>query len=352
MYAPQDLPGPPTTAVRAPQAEPLLKVRDLRITYRSDAGLLHVVDGVDLDLTAGDFLGIVGESGSGKTQLLLALLGLNAGARLEGSIRYRGEELVGAPEARLRRLRGARVGMIFQDPMTALNPYLTIGTQLTEGVRRHRGLSRTAAGQRALEVLDAVQITEPRRRMNQHPHELSGGMRQRIVIAMAMICEPDVILADEPTTALDVTVQAQVLTLLRELRARTGVSVILVSHDLGVIAEVADRVAVMYAGRVVEQADAPTLFTAARHPYTEGLRRSILPLQGALPARLPTIGGLPPDIAALPPGCAFAPRCGYASERCGRAAPSLRLVSAPGSQAAQAHRVACYHTGPLVGIAP
>jgi oligopeptide/dipeptide ABC transporter ATP-binding protein len=331
---------------------PLLEVRDLRIAYRGNAGPLHVVDGVDLYLAAGDFLGIVGESGSGKTQLLLALLGLNAGARLEGSIRYRGEELVGAPERTLRRLRGARIGMIFQDPMTALNPYLSIGTQLTEGVRRHRGMSRAAAWQRALEMLDAVHITEPRRRMHQHPHELSGGMRQRIVIAMAMICEPDIILADEPTTALDVTVQAQILTLLRELRTRTRVAVILVSHDLGVIAEVADRVAVMYAGRIVEQADAPTLFTAARHPYTEGLRRSIVPLEGVLPARLPTIGGLPPNVAALPPGCAFAPRCGYAWQRCATAPPPLALVSAPGAALADEHRKACYYEGPLGRIAP
>jgi len=201
-------------------------------------------------------------------------------------------------------------------------------------------------------MLDAVHITEPRRRLDQHPHELSGGMRQRIVIAMAMICEPDIILADEPTTALDVTVQAQILTLLHELRARTRVAVVLVSHDLGVIAEVADRVAVMYAGRIVEQADAPTLFSAARHPYTEGLRRSIVPLEGPLPARLPTIGGLPPNVAALPPGCAFAPRCGYAWERCDTVAPPLALVSAPGAALAgqhrtEQHRKACYYEGPL-----
>jgi len=330
---------------------PLLSVRDLRITYRGESGPLHVVDGVDLDLAAGDSLGIVGESGSGKTQLLLALLGLNAGARVAGSIRYRGDELVAAPDRSWQHLRGARIAMIFQDPMTALNPYLTIGTQLTEGVRRHRGLSRATARERALEMLDAVHITEARRRLEQHPHELSGGMRQRIVIAMAMICEPDIILADEPTTALDVTVQAQILTLLRELRTRTRAALVLVSHDLGVIAEVADRVAVMYAGRIVEQADAPTLFTAARHPYTEGLRRSIVPLEGALPLRLPTIGGLPPNVAALPPGCAFAPRCAYAWERCTTAPPPLAVVSEPGGAIAPEHRKACYYEGPL-GLAP
>jgi len=337
----------PTSPSHACEPEALLTVRGLRVSYRGDQGPLHVVDGVDLDLAAGDYLGIVGESGSGKTQLLLALLGLNAGARFEGSIRYRGEELVGASEATLRRLRGARIGMIFQDPMTALNPYLSIGTQLIEGVRRHRGLGRAAALARALEMLDAVHITEPRRRLRQHPHELSGGMRQRVVIAMAMICEPDIILADEPTTALDVTVQAQILSLLHELRARTRVAVILVSHDLGVIAEMADRVAVMYAGRIVEQADAPTLFTAARHPYTQALRRSIVPLEGPLPSRLPTIGGLPPNVASLPPGCAFAPRCGYVFDRCGLAPPPLVPISAPGLAHGEQHRKACYYEGPI-----
>jgi peptide/nickel transport system ATP-binding protein len=330
--------------------EPLLTVRDLRIAYHGETAPLPVVDGVDLDLAAGDFLGIVGESGSGKTQLLLALLGLNAGARLHGSIRYRGEELLGATEPAWQRVRGARIAMIFQDPMTALNPYLSIGTQLTEGVRRHRALGRAAAWRLALEMLDAVHITDPGRRMHQHPHELSGGMRQRIVIAMAMICEPEIILADEPTTALDVTVQAQILSLLQELRARTRVALVLVSHDLGVIAEVADRVAVMYAGRIVEQADAPTLFSAARHPYTEGLQRSIVPLDGPLPARLPTIGGLPPKVTALPPGCAFAPRCGYAWERCVVAPPPLTRVSTPDSAPGSEHRKACYYEG-LMGRA-
>jgi oligopeptide/dipeptide ABC transporter ATP-binding protein len=316
--------------------EPLIEIRGLTIGYGGEGGALRALDGVSLDLAAGEFLGIVGESGSGKTQLLLALLGLNApGARLGGSIRYRGRELVGAGEGTLQGLRGARIAMIFQDPMTALNPYLTIGTQLTEGVRHHHGLSRAAARRRAVELLDAVHIPEPERRLSQHPHELSGGMRQRIVIAMALICEPDILLADEPTTALDVTVQAQILTLLRELRARTGVAIMLVTHDLGIIAEVADRVVVMYAGRVVEEAGVERLFGAARHPYTEGLRRSVADLTGELPRRLPSIGGNPPDPAALPPGCAFEPRCPRAFERCPTAPPPLELI-APG------HRCACY----------
>ena len=319
----------------------LLAIQDLRVSYRTESGVLHAVDGVNLDLVPGEFLGVVGESGSGKTQLLLALLGLNApGAQLGGSIRYRGQELVGAGEHTFRSLRGARIAMIFQDPMTALNPYLTIGTQLTEGVRHHQGLSRAAARRRALELLDAVHIPEPERRFAQHPHELSGGMRQRVVIAMALSCDVDILLADEPTTALDVTVQAQILALLRELRTRTRAAIVLVTHDLGVIAEVADRVLVMYAGRVVEQTDVTRLFSHARHPYTEGLRRSIVPLEGPLPERLPSIGGNPPNPAALPPGCAFAPRCAYAFERCSTAPPPLAPV-------APEHLAACYYAGPL-----
>ncbi len=320
---------------------PLLAIRDLTVSYPAASGAVRVVDDVSLDLAPGEFLGIVGESGSGKTQLLLSLLGLNGPqARLAGSVRYRGEELIGASERTLARLRGARIGMIFQDPMTALNPYLTVGTQLTEGVRHHQGLERRAARRRALELLDAVQVPEARQRFSQHPHELSGGMRQRVVIAMTLICEPDIVLADEPTTALDVTVQAQILTLLRELRARTRAALILVTHDLGVIAEVADRVAVMYAGRIVEQASVERLFAHPRHPYTEGLRRSIVELEGSPPARLGGIKGNPPDPAALPPGCAFAPRCSYAFERCRREQPPLAEV-APG------HARACFHEGPL-----
>jgi oligopeptide transport system ATP-binding protein len=319
---------------------PLLEIRDLGVTYPGESGAVDVVDGVNLSLASGELLGVVGESGSGKTQLLLALLGLNSGALVRGSVRYRGRELVGADGATLNRVRGAKIAMIFQDPMTALNPYLTIGTQLTEGLRHHQRLGRAAARRHALEMLDAVQIAEPMRRLGQHPHELSGGMRQRVVIAMALICEPEVILADEPTTALDVTVQTQILTLLRDLRARTGVAVILVTHDLGVIAEVADRVAVMYAGRVVETADVFTLFAHPRHPYTEGLRRSIVPLTGALPARLPAIGGLPPNVASLPPGCAFAPRCAHAFERCLITPPPITRVAA-------LHTKACYFEGTL-----
>jgi oligopeptide/dipeptide ABC transporter ATP-binding protein len=232
-------------------------------------------------------------------------------------------------------LLGARIAMIFQDPMTTLNPYLPIGTQLTEGLRHHQGVSRAAARSNCS---TPCTFPSPSAAFTQHPHELSGGMRQRIVSAMALICEPDILLADEPTTALDVTVQAQILALLRELRTRAAI--VLVTHVLGVIAEVADRMLVMYAGRVVEQGGVDRLFGHTRHPYTEALHRSVVPLDGPLPARLPSIGGNPPDPAALPPGCAFAPRCAYAFDRCGAAPPPLAPL-APG------HLRACYYDGPL-----
>jgi oligopeptide/dipeptide ABC transporter ATP-binding protein len=314
---------------------PLLEVRNLAIEYRTPEGVVRAVRGVNLDVRPREFIGIVGESGSGKSQLLLALLGLSApGAVVTGSVRHGGTELVGAGAAVLNRIRGNRISMVFQDPMTALNPYLTVGTQITEVLRLHRGLGHRAALARAAELLDAVQITEARRRLRQYPHELSGGMRQRVMIAMALACEPGILLADEPTTALDVTVQAQILELLRALRARTGTAVVLVTHDLGIVAELADRIAVMYAGRFVEEAPVDTLFAASRHPYTEALKRSIPRIDGALPERLATIPGQPPSPARLPPGCAFAPRCAFRIERCVREVPPLQDLGG-------GHRKAC-----------
>jgi len=318
-----------------PARPALLEVRDLAIEYRTPDGVVRAVRGVDLDVREREFVGIVGESGSGKSQLLLALLGLTSpGAVVSGSIRYGSEELVGAPAAVLNRIRGNRISMVFQDPMTALNPYLAIGTQLTEVLRLHRGFTRAAALARAAELLDAVQITEARRRLRQYPHELSGGMRQRVMIAMALACEPQILLADEPTTALDVTVQAQILELLRELRGRTGTAVVLVTHDLGIVAELADRIAVMYAGRIVEEAPVDTLFAASLHPYTDALKRSIPRIDLALPERMASIPGNPPNPARLPTGCAFAPRCGHRIERCTSELPPLREI-------APAHRKAC-----------
>jgi oligopeptide transport system ATP-binding protein len=318
----------------------LLSLRDLRVSYPRERGLLEVVRGVDLTLQRGELLGIVGESGSGKTQLLLSILGLNAArARLSGSVRYAGEELLGAPPSQLNRIRGARIGMVFQDPLTALNPYLTVGRQIEEVLQVHRGLDRRSARHRALQLLEATQVPDAARRLGQYPHQLSGGLRQRVMIAMALVAEPDVLLADEPTTALDVTVQAQLLRLLQELRRRSGTAVILVTHDLGVIAEVADRVAVMYAGRIVEQAGVVELFERSRHPYTRALQRSIVPLHGALPERLPSISGAPPSIAAISHGgCAFAPRCRYRVAVCERETPALREV-AP-DHASACHRAA------------
>jgi oligopeptide transport system ATP-binding protein len=232
-----------------------LQIRALSVSYATDHGRIEAVRALDVDAAAGEFLGIVGESGSGKTQLLLSILGLSAArAELRGSIRYRGRELLNLDTAAFNQVRGNRISMVFQDPMTALNPYLRVGRQITEVLQVHRGASARAAAQRAIEMLQSVHIPDAASRMRQYPHELSGGMRQRVMIAMALVAEPEILLADEPSTALDVTVQAQILSLFQELRARTGTAIVLVTHDLGVIAEVADRVAVMYAGRIVEQA--------------------------------------------------------------------------------------------------
>ena len=254
----------------------ILQIRGLTVGYRTPQGAVTAVDGVDLDIAAGECLGIVGESGSGKTQLLMSILGLlPPQARLGGSIRYRGTELLHLRASALNRIRSARIAMIFQDPMTSLNPYLRVLGQLSEVARLHCGLSRRAAEARALSMIEAVHIGEPARRAHQYPHELSGGMRQRIMIAMALMAEPEIILADEPTTALDVTVQAQVLSLLQEVRERTGAALVLVTHDLGVVAQLADRVGVMRAGRIVELAGSEELFTRPSHPYTRSLLDSL-----------------------------------------------------------------------------
>jgi oligopeptide transport system ATP-binding protein len=322
-------------------AGPPLTIRGLSVSYPSDHGRIEAVRDIDVEVAAGEFLGIVGESGSGKTQLLLSVLGLSAPrAELRGSIRYREQELLGLSSAALNQVRGNRISMVFQDPMTALNPYLRVGRQITEVLRVHRGASARAAEQRAIEMLESVHISEAPRRMRQYPHELSGGMRQRVVIAMALIAEPEVLLADEPSTALDVTVQAQILSLFQELRSRTGTAIVLVTHDLGVIAEVADRVAVMYAGRIMEQAPVHELFADPRHPYTEALQQSIPRIDAPRPRHLPSIGGAPPNPAALPAGCAFAPRCIYRMPICDSVTPAL-LETAAG------HCKACHHAGPL-----
>jgi oligopeptide/dipeptide ABC transporter ATP-binding protein len=316
---------------------PLLQIRALSISYPSDRGLIRAVRDLDLDLTPGECLTVVGESGSGKTQLLLSVLGLaGPNASISGSIRYRGQELIGRSATALNLVRGARIGMVFQDPMTALNPYLRVGVQITEVLREHRGADERAAERRAIELLESLHVPEAAARMKHYPHELSGGMRQRVMIAMALIAEPEIVLADEPSTALDVTIQAQVLTVLREVRARTGTTIVLVTHDLGVTAELADRVAVMYAGRVVEQAPVDELFAHPRHPYTQALRNSIPRIDAVRSERLPSISGAPPDAFSRPTGCPFAPRCPYAQEVCRGSEPPLTQV-APG------HWKSCYY---------
>jgi oligopeptide/dipeptide ABC transporter ATP-binding protein len=323
-----------------------LQIRALSVSYASDHGRIEAVRALDVDAAAGEFLGIVGESGSGKTQLLLSILGLSAArAELRGSIRYRGRELLNLDTAAFNQVRGNRISMVFQDPMTALNPYLRVGRQITEVLQVHRGASARAAAQRAIEMLQSVHIPDAARRMRQYPHELSGGMRQRVMIAMALVAEPEILLADEPSTALDVTVQAQILSLFQELRARTGTAIVLVTHDLGVIAEVADRVAVMYAGRIVEQAPVHVLFAHPRHPYTEALQQSIPRIDAPRPARLPSIGGAPPNPASLPAGCAFAPRCIYRMPICNSVDPPLAEIGS-------GHWNACHYEGALGKLRP
>jgi oligopeptide transport system ATP-binding protein len=265
-----------------PTDSAVLQIRGLTVRHDTPGGPVTAVAGVDLDLRDGECLGIVGESGSGKTQLLLSILGLlPPQAHVGGSIRYQGAELLGMGTEQLNRIRGARIAMIFQDPMTALNPYLRVVEQLSEVARLHDGLSRQAAEKRALNMIEAVHIGEPSRRARQYPHELSGGMRQRVMVAMALMAEPQIILADEPTTALDVTVQAQVLALLQEVRERTGAALVLVTHDLGVVAQLADRIGVMRGGTLVELATCEELFASPRHPYTQALLRSLPSLEGA-----------------------------------------------------------------------
>jgi len=313
---------------------PLLSVQDLRIAFRSQGCRLAAVDGVSFDLAAGETLGIVGESGSGKSLTALAIIGLlpKGGVELSGNIRYDGHKLHQMPEAELQRLRGNSIAMIFQEPATALNPVFTIGDQIAEVFMQHRYASRREALDRAVDMLRLVGIPAPERRLSDYPHQMSGGMRQRVMISIALACEPKLLIADEPTTALDVTIQAQVLDLLRELKDRLGLSVILITHSLGVVAEFVDRVAVMYAGRIVEEAPTADLFEKPLHPYTQGLLASIPPIDDEVP-RLHSIVGTVPPLHQLPAGCRFHPRCPVAIEECRHIDPPLRRVS-PRRQAA------------------
>jgi peptide/nickel transport system ATP-binding protein len=316
---------------------PLLEVRNLSTHFATDAGLHRAVDGVSFTVSAGRTLGIVGESGCGKSVTSLSVMGLvpePPGIRAGGEVLYRGEDLMLKSRREMEELRGAKLSMIFQEPMTSLNPVYRVGDQIVEGLIRHRGLTKAQARARAIEMLRLVRIPSPETRVDSYPHEMSGGMRQRVMIAMALACEPDLLIADEPTTALDVTIQAQILELMRDLQGRLGTAIILITHDLGVIAETADDVAVMYAGKVVEKAGVKALFADAQHPYTLGLMASI-PRLDADRRRLATIEGMVPAPDAMPAGCRFAPRCPLADARCRAEEPPLRMLSA-------GHETACW----------
>ncbi len=314
-------------AAPAAQAVPLLVVHDLAVRFATDSGPVEAVREVGFTLERGEALALVGESGSGKTQSAMALLGLLAdNGRATGTATLAGAPLLGQPEHVLRRIRGARIGVVFQDPMTALNPYLTIERQMTETLVLHRSRSRREARAEALQMLEAVRITDARRRLDQYPHELSGGMRQRVMIAMALLPRPELLILDEPTTALDVTVQAQILDLLAALRRDLGTAMLLITHDLGVVAAVCDRMLVMYAGEGVEQGPVAELLAHPRHPYTQGLLASLPARQHG--ARLATLAGQPPDPRARPPGCAFTPRCRHAMAVCSTVHPAWTEESA------------------------
>jgi oligopeptide transport system ATP-binding protein len=302
----------------------LIEVNNLGVQFQTRDRMVHAVNGISFKLDAGQTLGIVGESGSGKSQSVLAMMGLLArNGQASGQAFYKGEDLLSMPTAALNRIRGNRVAMIFQDPMTSLNPYLTVERQMTEVLQFHKGMSRQSARVRSVEVLDAVKIPQAASRIDMYPHEFSGGMRQRVMIAMALLCEPEVLIADEPTTALDVTVQAQIITLLRDLQRDFGTAIIMITHDLGVVAGICDDVMVLYGGRVMEQASAKSIFYQASHPYTIGLLHAV-PRLDREDATLVAIPGSPPDMARLPKGCPFCARCTFAQASCRDEMPQLQ----------------------------
>ena len=347
------MPSATETAAPRPRIDtgPLLEIDGLRTHFYTRDGVVRAVDGVSFDVRRGETVGVVGESGSGKSVTALSLMRLlpKANGRIvDGRIGFDGRDLTAVGEPVMRRIRGGDIAMIFQEPMTSLNPVLKIGYQLTEAIRVHRGVGRADARRRALEMLELVRIPEPERRIEQFPFQLSGGMRQRVMIAMALSCDPKLLIADEATTALDVTIQAQILELIRELKERLGMAVIMITHDLGVVAETADRVVVMYAGKVVEKAPVKDLFRRPMHPYTRGLLGSIprLPEKGAaMPARrepLEELEGFVPSLRNPPPGCRFAPRCPLATARCREEEPPL-LQERPG------RFTACFHWRELAG---
>jgi peptide/nickel transport system ATP-binding protein len=321
----------------ASDGAPLLQVKDLRTSFRTSRGLLRAVDGVSFDLDRGETIGIVGESGSGKSVLVRSIMNLlPRTANIEGQVLFEGREVRSLPRDERKHFWGTQIAMVFQDPMTSLNPVKKVGRQLTDPLRYHLGLSGDAARKRALELLDLVRIPEASRRLGQYPHELSGGMRQRVIIAIALSCNPKLLIADEPTTALDVTVQKQILDLLASLQRELHMAMVLITHDLGVVAGRAKRIAVMYGGQVVETADTRALFASMRHPYTEALLKSIPRVEHESHTRLEAISGRPPDMVHPPVGCRFAPRCRYAQPTCVDNPPELAPGPGPG------HRFACF----------
>ena len=304
-------------------AEPLLEVTDLKVSFRTEDGLVRAVDGVSFSIAKGEVLGIVGESGSGKSVTMMTVMRLiiDPNAVFEGQVIYKGRDLMTLGQDAMREVRGSEIAMIFQDPMTSLNPVYNVGWQIAEQILAHEGVSKAEANARAVDLLGAVGIPNARQRVGDYPHQFSGGMRQRVMIAMALSCNPDLLIADEPTTALDVTIQAQILELIGRLKADFDSAVVLITHDMGVVADVADRVMVMYAGRVVERGVKHDLFYDAQHPYTWGLLGSIPRLDRPKPERLTTIRGTPPSLLSLPQGCSFGPRCPQRFERCSEVPP-------------------------------
>ena len=320
---------------------PLLEIKGLKTHFSTDDGILQAVDGVDISINRGETLCVVGESGCGKTVTAMSILKLIAmppGRIAAGQIIFEGRDLVPLTSSQLDEIRAKEIGFIFQEPMTSLNPVLTVGEQIAESLRRHEAVTKKQALERTIEMLKLVQIPNAEGRVHHYPHQFSGGMRQRVMIAMALSCHPKLLIADEPTTALDVTIQAQILDLLQDMKSRLGMSIMLITHAMGVVAEVAQRVVVMYAGKVVEEAAVEQLFGNPRHPYTQGLIRSIPRVDrgGGRKARLQTIAGTVPKLINPPQGCRFAPRCGFATDECSRAQPPLRELE-PG------HKVACIH---------
>ncbi len=325
------------------RAAPVLDVRGLQVVFRTRGGEVHAVNSVSFHLRPGELLGVVGESGSGKSVTMMSLLGLLPSPPAEirgGEVLLGGQDLLKLDDEGLRSVRGRRIGFVFQDPMTSLNPVFTIGNQIMEPLRSHMGMDRARATERAVELLELVGIPDARRRLGDYPHQFSGGMRQRVMIAIALACDPEVLIADEPTTALDVTIQAQILELVKELREKLGMAIIWITHDLGVIAGIADRVMVMYGGQVVEQGPVRALFADPRHPYTRALLQTIPAASGQRDRRLRVIEGQPPILTAAPSACPFCPRCGHVSDRC-RIENPQRLPH-DGLPTGQGHDSACH----------